>query len=435
MKARRVFDPLYGALELSEDEFKLILSPEVQRLRYVRMCNINSLLVTGASEISRFEHILGVLRLTKEWIEGRGNALSEREKKDMCAAALLHDVQTGPFGHSLQYIFEDNEDSDEFIHDDIAHGGDHLFHQKVVEAASFMGRPFSSITLLNQRWTEVAGLIKGEGRYGPLINGSIDLDNIDNVVRLAYHVGVASHSDADISIRIARDINTSPKGLIVSNASLPLLKRWQEIRHRLYELLLLDWAEFSAKAMLTRAMEYAVEGSLLGADSWLLTDLEFYKYLEDESKGEEQEIGDLIKRVRVGDLYDPVNLLSSSSIDLYEKVTNIKSKREFEDRLSNELKQVFKRKVDLILHPILDCKKTDRAIEVTVRESNSKVIIGEDSKQLLLGVFVSFEIDSEQKKKSAQHLVEKFFRDNSFQNIRTIQDPMVQRSNHQMELL
>ena len=69
----RIWDPLYGRTKLTEFEARLISLPEIQRLRYIRMCNINSLLVTGASEISRFEHTLGVLRLAQEW--ARANEL------------------------------------------------------------------------------------------------------------------------------------------------------------------------------------------------------------------------------------------------------------------------------------------------------------------------------------------------------------------------
>lgn len=73
----RCWDPLYGRTELSHFEYALLSTPEVQRLRYIRMCNINSMLVTGASEISRFEHSLGVLRLVQEWIDAHQDRIPE----------------------------------------------------------------------------------------------------------------------------------------------------------------------------------------------------------------------------------------------------------------------------------------------------------------------------------------------------------------------
>lgn len=40
-------------------------------------------------------------------------------------------------------------------------------------------------------WVNISQLIEGTSELGALISGNIDLDNIDNVIRLAYHVGVA----------------------------------------------------------------------------------------------------------------------------------------------------------------------------------------------------------------------------------------------------
>lgn len=432
---RRIYDPLYGPMELTDEEYSLLLSPEIQRLRYVRMCNINSLLVTGASEISRFEHIFGVLRLTKEWLKSKGRNLSDEAQRDICASAILHDVQTGPFGHSLQYVFEDSDDTD-FIHDDIAHGGDNKFYQMTDANASFMGRPFSNKNILGPtRWEKVASLIKGEGELGPLINGTIDLDNIDNVVRLAYHVGVASPEDAKLALEIAKDINVGINGLEVSESSISHLVRWQSIRHKLYNLLLLDWAEFSAKAMLTKAMNIAVKEKLLGADSWLKTDLEFYTYLENESKGEHQAIGELVKRIKIGDLYSPLSLLSSTSIDKYNNITNIDNKNELEKSLSIELFPIIGRKLEILIHPILDYKKTDRAVTAFIRERNESIIIGKDSKVILLGVFTPSNTASTEKRRQISIIIEDFFKKLGFDEIQELQDPMMEKGNKQLELL
>lgn len=44
-----IWDALYGKIEFSPLVYKCMLSPEVQRLREVRLCNINSLCITGSS--------------------------------------------------------------------------------------------------------------------------------------------------------------------------------------------------------------------------------------------------------------------------------------------------------------------------------------------------------------------------------------------------
>ncbi|MGZ5547228.1 MAG: HD domain-containing protein [Nitrososphaeraceae archaeon] len=431
---KRIYDPLYGLTNLSDFEYEIIISPEVQRLRYIRMCNINSLLVTGASEISRFEHVLGVLRLAKEWVKVNGRNINEQGKRELYAAALLHDFQTGPFGHSLQYVFEDNETDEQFVHEDITHGTSMRFHQITDANASFAGRFFSCKNMLGDSWIQVGNLIKGEGHLGILISGTIDLDNIDNVIRLAYHVGIAKSEDSEIALSLAKDVLPFKGKIEISYKSIELIKKWQDIRHRLYKLLLLDWAEFSAKAMLTRALELAIQKNLLGEDCWLMTDIQLFDYLETESKGDKQEIGALIKRIRCGNLYVPAFLMKSPNIDKYNILSNIKIKKDFEQKLQNEILEKLKIRVNLIIHSILDHRKTDRLIDVYIRESDEYLSIGCDSRQLLVGVFLSSEIKSEKKNDELKKLIVDYFTRIGLENIIEIEDPMLNIKTVQLEV-
>lgn len=386
----RWFDPLYGACELSTFEASLVRCPEVQRLRYVRMCNINSMLIAGASEISRFEHSLGVLRLTQQWMASR--PVPETMGECLRAAALLHDVLTAPFGHSLQYVFEDNPVAGEFRHDDILRSREDGYYQRMDANASFAGRPFAARRLLGNKWSEVTSLIKGQGAYGPLISGTMDLDNIDNVIRLAFHVGIVGDRDRKIPQRLATSMDVVGGNLVVGESVLEDITRWQDIRSTLYSLLLLDWAEFSAKAMLTRVVEQSVASEMLGADSWKFTDLELLYHVEQMAKGVQQDVGELSRRLRGGELYYPVVLSQSSDVDSYYNLSGIATKRLVEHELEQVAKGKLKAKCKLIFHPILDRKKTNRSVDVIVRESGDALCMGVDSSRLLLGLFSSAEL-------------------------------------------
>jgi uncharacterized protein len=210
----------------------------------------------------------------------------------------------------------------------------------------------------------------------------LDLDNIDNVVRLAYHVGVAERSDAGICLALARDLGLHNGGLSMSRKSIEALSRWQEIRRELYKLLLHDWAEFSAKAMLTAMMEHAVEQQIIGADSWRLTDDELLSYLTHQV-GEGQLIGEIGRRLTVGDLYTPLVLWSSPDINAYRQLSGVDFKRLVERRLSAVLK------TRCLFHVILDSGKTERKIKIHVREDEVDREFGRDSKELLIGLFMS----------------------------------------------
>jgi len=333
----RVWDPLYGRIDFTDFELSLISLPEIQRLRYVRMCNINSLLVTGASEISRFEHTVGVLRLAQEWNKHKN--IPDASKRDLLAAAVLHDMKTGPFGHSLQYVFEDNSAAEDFKHDDLHHQR-RTYHQDVTAKTGFSGRPFGAEDLLGDRWSSVSEMIMGGGRFGPIISGTMDIDNIDNVIRLAFHVGAATQEDGKIALNLTRDMDVNEEGeLCFSANSIAEIRRWQGIRKRLYNLLLLDWAEFSAKAMLTRAVEIAIHFERIGADVWIQTDLEFLTYIEKECIGEAQEASELVKRLRGGELYEPLVMVRSISIEKYSALSEFAQKQALERKLTSLLKQ------------------------------------------------------------------------------------------------
>ena len=104
-----IWDALYGKIEFSPLVYKCMLSPEVQRLREVRLCNINSLCITGSSNTNRFEHSVGTAYLAALNIDSnlqKHLKLSKKEKETFIIAALLHDVANGPFGHSYEYIME-----------------------------------------------------------------------------------------------------------------------------------------------------------------------------------------------------------------------------------------------------------------------------------------------------------------------------------------
>ena len=58
-----IYDCLYGKMEFNKKVIRCILTPEMQRLREVRLGNINSLFLTGSANINRFEHSVGTAYL------------------------------------------------------------------------------------------------------------------------------------------------------------------------------------------------------------------------------------------------------------------------------------------------------------------------------------------------------------------------------------
>lgn len=109
-----VRDPVHNLISLSGEDGELVLGlmdrPEFQRLRRVRQLGLASLTFPGA-EHSRWVHSFGVCHIARRMLA----ALSSRYgvdsdegrelgglRREIIAAALLHDVGHGPFSHVFE---------------------------------------------------------------------------------------------------------------------------------------------------------------------------------------------------------------------------------------------------------------------------------------------------------------------------------------------
>src|SRR5260370_27990410 len=92
-----VMDTLYGEFVLSRELSDLAASPTVQRLRHIRLSNIDSPSMPGIANISRYEHALGSCFLATQMSMGR--RMASIEALVIEASATLHDCAITPFGH------------------------------------------------------------------------------------------------------------------------------------------------------------------------------------------------------------------------------------------------------------------------------------------------------------------------------------------------
>lgn len=255
-----IIDPLYGLIYLPDYVKDILNSPELQRLREVRLCNINSLCLTGGANINRYEHAIGTCYLALECLHSWPplDPMSNKDQDCFILAALLHDITSAAFGHSVEYI----ESKDGFSHESafnyvvgIEHSDSYQYKSFTLEPIYFGMRGMLSSKISEDDLKKINEIILGKGKFGPLIRSKMDLDNIDNVFRLAYHIGLVRNGE--IPLELARSLYTYKDELVVKEESLALIEEWHKLRKKLYSILLLNIEEFSAKAMLTEAIEIA----------------------------------------------------------------------------------------------------------------------------------------------------------------------------------
>ena len=101
-------DPLWNNIRVDAVALRLLDTPVVQRLRYVRQLGLVHLVYPGATH-SRFEHALGAYHLSRRTLSylreaGGLDGIADDEPDVVAAAALLHDVGHYPFSHALEEI-------------------------------------------------------------------------------------------------------------------------------------------------------------------------------------------------------------------------------------------------------------------------------------------------------------------------------------------
>ena len=275
------FDALYGDIGLSQPLADLLHTPAVQRLRNVRLSNIDSLSMPGIANISRYEHAIGTTHLAGR--VGFGAHLNQIDTIILQAGAMLHDAAITAFGHlmeeALRYV------SASFDHEmklsvmlrntgDAELGGINLqlFAGRESGIRTWAERVFKSAA--EERLHEITNTLSGGGRFGRCISGDVDLDNLDNLTRIAFHMGL--NVERKLPTRIAsRMVGIDEKeGPIFSGDVIDDLESWLQLRWAVYNRLMLSQEDFAGKVMLIYAMVTAYNQGDLGPNkyAWTLTD-------------------------------------------------------------------------------------------------------------------------------------------------------------------
>jgi hypothetical protein len=302
-------DALHGEVELDERIAKLAASPVVQRLRHVRLSNIDSLSMPGIANLSRYEHVLGVAYLASRM--GLRRRISELDHLALMAAALLHDWAITAFGHLVEEAFQYL--SINFHHENkldlLLHGerdGDTLGTELQILAGRQTGLPGWARNVAGSAGDDllerIGALIQGDGPLGQLVCGEMDLDNIDNVYRIAFHMGL--EVDRALPVRLVEAI------VAMDDTGLPVFKKsaasdvaaWIETRRKVYSHLMPARPDFGLKLMIIWATIQQIEAGKFTKDDWTVVDTDFISRLSapDAAAGAR----DTIVRWITGEIWD-----------------------------------------------------------------------------------------------------------------------------------
>ena len=250
---------------------ELLTSPEVTRLRNMRLMNFDVPLIQELASAKRLPHSIGVCYLAQE--VAKRFLSSEEDASVLMVAALLHDAAIPPYGHLVESMLKKRHP--EFDHSRVL--GELLFgtyHEANIYHQIVPGRSLELHNILDKYHIDperVIALVQPDNGIGTAISAKIDLDNIDNVHRMACLMGW-KQAQGNLrrivsNVRINRDL-----GLEFMPDALSALKFWQDLRQRLYTLIIAHPDAVAQNAFQGELVKQSIEFDVITPENWYINE-------------------------------------------------------------------------------------------------------------------------------------------------------------------
>ncbi len=187
---KAIRDPIHGYIEIDDLAIAIIDTVEMQRLRRIRQLGFSYLVYPGANH-TRFEHSLGVYHLTNVLLDML--EVEKEEEKELLVASLIHDIGHGPYSHVTEPLIKkltgkSHEDIEDIIFVQNAEAESSATRiAEVLEEHCLDKRKIISYI----KGEKVEGSNRDERDFSRILNGEIDVDKMDYLVRDSYYTGVA----------------------------------------------------------------------------------------------------------------------------------------------------------------------------------------------------------------------------------------------------
>ncbi len=261
IELKTIQDSVHGIIPIPSWVVKIIDTPQFQRLRRIKQLGFANLVYPGANH-TRFEHSLGTYFIASRLAQ-RLEA-DDDLKIELIASALLHDICHPPFSHSSDRIIK------EYLKTSHENIGKFLRKTEIEEALNSLGLSLKRIT----------DHVTGKSGYN-LVNGEIDADRMDYLVRDSHYTGVA-YGVFDIS-RLLETLKFDGERVVIDGKGLRAAESLLISRFMMYPTVYYHHVCRIAKKMYEKALEQSLlDGNLRAKELTKMDDSEiscFFKNL------------------------------------------------------------------------------------------------------------------------------------------------------------
>jgi hypothetical protein len=332
---KSIQDSVHGVIPIPPWVIEIIDTPQFQRLRRIKQLGFANLVYPGANH-TRFEHSLGTYFIASRLVQ-RLDADGDL-KMELIASALLHDICHPPFSHSSdrivrEYLKTSHENLEKF-----------LKGLEIDDVLNDLGLSLKRIT----------DHVAGRSKYN-LINGEIDADRMDYLVRDSYYTGVA-YGVFDIS-RLLETLKFEGEKMVIDVKGLRAAESLLISRFMMYPTVYFHHVCRIAKKMYEKALERSiVNGNLKAKELAKMDDAEiscFFKDLGGYAK-------EMMERINARRLFKRAIYVGRDRIGV--DVDRITEKRA-EMEISN-LSGVEEEKIIVDIPPLEDARETSAIVRL-----------------------------------------------------------------------
>ncbi|MGC8585332.1 MAG: HD domain-containing protein [Thermoplasmata archaeon] len=354
-----IHDSVHGSIRIDEPLLSVIETPEFQRLNGIRQLGFNYLVFPGANH-TRLEHSLGVSFIAGEI--GRRISMSNEKITLLRIGGLVHDIGHLPFSHTLENIFKKYTGLDHVKIGEKIINGDIIIENRIGEDCishilekNGIDRKDVIKVFADEEDSESFG--KSKSAFESIINGDLDSDQMDYLLRDSHYTGVA-YGSIDLP-RILNTVNMINDLLVFDNKGIEALEGLVVARSLMYSSVYFHKTSRIAELMLIKAikdMDFDWKMLIQMNDSDILNFIKNGGTFQNE----------IYERLKYRKLYKKVIVLNS----IPDEMINLDTERI--EKMISDFSGVDEKKiiVDIPFHELISGDKRLRSFDIRIYRNN-----------------------------------------------------------------